>query len=143
MAVGHLVHAEVHRHRVGVEVGFVVLRVEADGLVAKHERCKDVFDVHEEALVQLVALRFQNREVLLDGLRRQTFIHANTAFARGPDGKLRDAVVMAREAACLCHEVRVGLLEQWQTAFDRGLDGVVPHRLERGRGRWPSLSRQL
>ena len=54
---------QVHGNGVGIEIGLVVLRIEADQHVAHDERAEKVLDRDEEALVQVVAHLFEAEDV--------------------------------------------------------------------------------
>ena len=71
----HLVGLDVHSRRVSVEIGFIVLGIEANRDVTEVERPEIVFDRNEHALMQTVAVTFKLVDVDLHLVCSDVFIH--------------------------------------------------------------------
>ena len=123
MPIGQLMLFHITRDRIGIQIGFVLLVVQADQGVGHAARC--------DALQQTVAPSVEEfRDVFYLDLR-QALIHREALPACRAHRHRRQSFVVAGEATSLLHEVHVGLLDDGQAAFHSRLNGVIlAHELQ-------------
>jgi hypothetical protein len=124
---------QVHDSCVGVEIGWVMLRVEPYQDVAQNSRAEKIPNRSEETLVQVVAQLFQTEHVCFDLLRGGFFVHLESAFPRRADCHCREAVIVTGNAGCLRNEIGIGPVNQGNTSRDGALEGVLAPWFDSGR----------
>ena len=142
LAVRRLMRLQEHGHGIGVEIGRVMLGVEADQDVAQNKRSEEISHRSKETLVQVVAQLLQAEHVGFHLLRRGFFVDLETVFSSRADRHGRKAVVVAGKAGSLWNEIGIGPLDQGKACLDSALNSVLSPWFKSGLGRVRSPSRR-